>query len=99
ARRARHSFPTRRSSDLPAQDQTSAQTLSIRCADYAGLSNRKGADDAAARLMGAPDFSEPDAQQALLGLTSGKRDDLIVPLLENRSEEHTSELQSRFDLV
>jgi len=57
--------------------------LSIRCADYAGLSNRKGADDAAARLMGAPDFSEPDAQQASLGLTSGKRDDLIVALLEN----------------
>ena len=73
-------------SRLPAKDQTSAQTLSIRCADYAGLSNRNGADDAAARLMGAPDFSEPDAQQALLGLTPGKRDDLIAALLENLQE-------------
>lgn len=70
-------------SRLPAENQTSAQTLSIRCADYAGLSNRKGTDDAAARLMNAPDFSEPDAQQALLGLIPGKRDDLIVGLLEN----------------
>jgi tetratricopeptide (TPR) repeat protein len=73
-------------SRLPAQDQTSAQTLSIRCADYAGLSNGKGADDAAAQLMGAADFSEPDAQQALLGLTPAKRDDLIVALLENLQE-------------
>jgi len=70
-------------SGLPAEDQISAQALSIRCADYAGLSNRKGADDAAARLMSAPDFSGPDAQQALLGLIPGKRDDLIVALLEN----------------
>ena len=73
-------------SRLPAQDQTSAQSLSIRCADYAGLSDRKGADDAAAQLMGASDLSEPDAQQALLGLTPGKRADLIVTLLENLQE-------------
>jgi len=70
-------------SRLPAENQTSAQTLSIRCADFAGLSNRKGTDDAAGRLMDAPDLSEPDAQQALLGLILGKRDDLIVALLEN----------------
>jgi len=70
-------------SRLPSEDQTSAQTLSMRCADYAGLSNRKGADDAAGQLMRAPGFSEPDAQQALFGLIPGKRDDLIVALLEN----------------
>lgn len=70
-------------SRLPAENQTSAQTLSIRCAVYAGLGSRKGADDAAGPLMTAPDFSEPDAQQALLGLIPGKRDDLIVRLLEN----------------
>src|SRR5215470_3706844 len=67
-------------SRLPAEDQTSAQTLSIRCADYGGLSNHKDANHVAALLMNAPDFSEPDAQQALLGLVPGKRDDLIVAL-------------------
>src|SRR6266704_1290971 len=77
-----------RISRLSAEQRNSAQTLSIECADYAGLRTHKGADDAAARLMAAPDFSEPDAQQALLGLLPGKRDDLIVSLLESlRSHE------------
>ncbi len=71
-----------RISRLSAEQRNSAQTLSIECADYAGLRTHKGADDAAARLMAAPDFSEPDAQQALLGLLPAKRDDLIVTLLE-----------------
>lgn len=70
-------------SRLSRENQNSAQTLSIRCADYAGLGNGQGTDDAAARLMASPDFSEPDAQQALLGLIPGKRDDVIVSLLEN----------------
>jgi len=70
-------------SRLSAEIQNSAQTLSIRCADYAGLGNLQGADNAAARLMATSDFSEPDAQQALLGLIPGKRDDLTVTLLES----------------
>jgi tetratricopeptide (TPR) repeat protein len=37
----------------------------------------------AGRLLAAPDFSEPDARQALLGLSAGRRDDVIVSLLEN----------------
>src|SRR4029077_5271559 len=45
--------------------------------------NLQGADNAAARLMATSDFSEPDAQQALLGLIPGKRDDLTVTLLES----------------
>jgi len=69
-------------SRLPTEIQNSAQFLSVRCADYAGLGNRKEADDAAARLLAAPDFSEPDALQALSGLIPGKRDDLMVSLLE-----------------
>ncbi len=68
---------------LSGETQNSAQTLAIRCADYAGLRDRQGADEAAARLLAASDFSEPDAQQALLGLMPGKRDDLIVSLLES----------------
>jgi len=70
-------------SRLPTEQQNTVQIVSIRCADYAGLSNREGTGDAAARLMAAPDFSEPDARQALLGLIPGKRDDLIVSVLEN----------------
>jgi tetratricopeptide (TPR) repeat protein len=66
---------------LSAATQASAQTLSILCADYAGLGDRERTEAAAARLGAHPDFSEPDAQQALLGLIAGKRDDLIVSLL------------------
>jgi tetratricopeptide (TPR) repeat protein len=69
-------------SRLPAESKKSAQALSIRCADYAGLTSRQDTNDAAAQLLAAPDFSEPDAQQALLGLVPGKRYDLIVSLLE-----------------
>jgi tetratricopeptide (TPR) repeat protein len=36
-----------------------------------------------ARLLVDSNFSEPDAQQALLGLRTGKRDDLIISLLES----------------
>src|SRR5438309_524191 len=78
-------------SRLLGEQRKSAQTISIQCADYAGLGNHQATDDAAARLMAAPDISEPDAQQALLGLLPGKRDDLIVSLLES--------LQSRQQLT
>jgi tetratricopeptide (TPR) repeat protein len=70
-------------SKLPADYGASAQTLSIQCADYAGLGERDDAGQAAARLVTSPDFSEPDAQQALLGLVPGKRDDLVVLVLES----------------
>jgi tetratricopeptide (TPR) repeat protein len=70
-------------SRLPEESQTSAQALSILCADYAGLGDRRQTNDAATRLLADPNFSELDVQQALLGLGKGKRDDLIVSLLEN----------------
>src|SRR5882762_6800443 len=70
-------------SRLPEESQASAQALSIICADYAGLGDRKRTDDAAARLLSNPNFSEPDAQQALLGLGAAKRDDLVISLLES----------------
>lgn len=68
---------------LPGDYGASAQTLSIQCADYAGLGQRDDAGQAAERLVTSPDFSEPDAQQALLGLIPGKRDDLVVSVLES----------------
>lgn len=67
---------------LSSENQNSAQTLSLFCADYAALGNRQATDDAATKLLAASDFSEADALQALLGLPRGKRDDLIVTLLE-----------------
>lgn len=67
---------------LSSENQKGVQTLSLFCADYAALGNRQATDDAATKLLSAPDFSETDAQEALLGLTRGKRDDLIVALLE-----------------
>ena len=67
---------------LPQETQASAQALSLLCAGYAGLGIGKETDYATARLLSDPKFSEPDAQQALLGLRPGKRDDLIIALLE-----------------
>jgi len=70
-------------SRLPGESQIGTQELSIVCADYAGLGDRKRTEDAATRLLADPAFSGPDAQQALLGLKAGKRDDLVVELLES----------------
>jgi tetratricopeptide (TPR) repeat protein len=70
-------------SRLPEKNQTSAQALSIICADYAGLGDRRRTDNAAKRLLSDRNFSELDAQQALLGLRAGKRDDQIISLLES----------------
>jgi len=69
-------------SQLSEESQANAQVLSILCGDYAGLGDRERTDDAAARLLSHPNFSEPDAQQALLGLRAGKRNDLVISLLE-----------------
>jgi tetratricopeptide (TPR) repeat protein len=69
-------------SRLPEEVRGQAQTLSILCADYAATGNRQAADDAAARLLADAEFSEADAQQVLLGAGSGKRDDLVILVLE-----------------
>ena len=71
-----------RLSRLSSENQNSAQTMSLLCADYAGLGNRQATDAAVVKLLASSDFSEADAQQALLGLPPRKMDDLIVTLLE-----------------
>ncbi len=68
---------------LPEDTQHSAQGLSLLCADYAGLGDRKRTEEAVAHLLGNPDFSEPDVQQMLPGLRAGQRDDVIVSTLES----------------
>ncbi len=72
-----------RLSRLPAETRQSAQALSIWCADYAGLRDRKGTDETAARLVASNDFTEADARQILAALHVGNRDDVIVELLES----------------
>src|SRR5262245_58435287 len=67
---------------LPAELRDSAQALSISCADYAGLGRGDSASEMARRLIAHPDFSEPDVSAILPALTSGRRDDLSVELME-----------------
>src|SRR5699024_12553899 len=83
-----HSFPTRRSSDLAAGVQDLLLAGVERMARGADL----GADDAI--RLGAAGGERVAAGAGHLGL-----DVCGVDLSLHRSEEHTSELQSRFDLV
>jgi tetratricopeptide (TPR) repeat protein len=73
-------------SRLPAEIRSSAQALSVSCADYAGLGSRERAVEAAEQLRAHPEFSEPDALTILPALTAARRDDLVVRLLEGLGE-------------
>lgn len=70
-------------SQLPSEFAVTTQVVSIQCADYAGLQKFAETSNAVSHLAASPDLSEPDVQQALLGLMPAKRDDLIVSLLES----------------
>lgn len=72
-----------RISVLSAEMRETAQSVSILCADYAALRNRKRTDEAAARLLSRPDLSEADIEQMMVALHVGKRDDIIVSALES----------------
>jgi Flp pilus assembly protein TadD len=67
---------------LPVDTQSSAQALSVLCADFAGLKDRKHTEEAAARLSAA-DLAELDIQQMLPALEAGGRDDLVVSLIQS----------------
>lgn len=73
---------------LPVATKESSQTTSLFCANYAGLGDRRRADDASTRLLAEPDFSEQDVLDALPGLIAGKRNDLIITLLEALRSRH-----------
>ena len=75
-----------RLSRLPAEDQQRSQTLSVRCADYAGLGETSRAEGAAARLLARADMTEADVVSILPVLESHKRDDLEERLLEGLAE-------------
>src|SRR6266568_8340436 len=90
-----------RLSRLPADTRQSAQALSIWCADYAGLGDRKRTDETVARLLVSPEFTEPDARQMLPALHAANRDDVIVSLLENlqKGQRLTPEMQHSLGLA
>src|SRR5207249_10856377 len=91
-----HSFPTRRSSDLSNFDSTKVYPL----VDY--IYPVPGANVGQWGFI-MPDVMEPRALAEvgfvvtqIMGRGTGSRSKAF---LDVRSEEHTSELQSRFDLV
>src|SRR5206468_12120460 len=96
-RRDPHSFPTRRSSDL--QPETRAYRLDVlpnaqEVRSGRLVLDRRGQKQVADALKtGAPELLVRDALTFECGL------ELLAPLALARSEEHTSELQSRSELV
>src|SRR5699024_12834443 len=85
---ALRSFPTRRSSDLRPQADTHRRSHDRALhQEGVGVPGRDGSATAGAATAGA------------LWRWRGADANGGVMVLETRSEEHTSELQSRFDLV
>jgi tetratricopeptide (TPR) repeat protein len=80
--------------NLPQRTQESAQGLSLLCANYAGLGDRKQTDDAFKRLMATSDLSEADLRQMLPTLHGAKREDMVVGVLQvlHKSEQLPADL-------
>jgi tetratricopeptide (TPR) repeat protein len=74
-----------RLSHLAQQLQETAQVLSLKCAGYAALGERKKTDEVLARLLASPDLSEADARQIAPVLQAAKREDAVASLLETIS--------------
>src|SRR5207248_11753919 len=89
-----HSFPTRRSSDLNAARQ---HWLSLPFIGCDGLP-KTGQAWVKRGLLTATIFAPPNAGQALEMLVKAFQTGSVPPE-QTRSEEHTSELQSPYDLV
>src|SRR5699024_11885904 len=98
ARRALHSFPTRRSSDLAGDLLDNANRLATQA--RAPLSAVGRAADSTAELTARLNRDTVPQLNATLEALQGLSRQLEALAAElKRSEEHTSELQSRFDLV
>src|SRR5690606_41166376 len=93
--RVRHSFPTRRSSDLRSPPLTPRTSLARSAASAVPTSvapltgRRRSSPLKKERRSSLPDELETPARHPRAG----------DPLIIKRSEEHTSELQSRENLV
>src|SRR5207249_10764814 len=90
--RALHSFPTRRSSDLGSLGEALGQIYVRKTfppeAEVRTLDMVRRIEDAMAKRIRDLEWMSPETKQQALEKLAGIR-----------SEEHTSELQSRFDLV
>src|SRR5207249_5621468 len=101
AHRDLHSFPTRRSSDLSAYPQywnRNTLVVDLAAASGSGSITLKPAAGSAWPVRLA--FRVTPGSVGLLSVRGDQR--LVIPITPaagKRSEEHTSELQSRFDLV
>src|SRR5207249_11102433 len=84
-----HSFPTRRSSDLLRRAPTAAR---CRLPAIAAAGFGSGSRAASGQLLRVPPAAARAASRRARRAGEG-------PARYRRSEEHTSELQSRFDLV
>src|SRR5207249_10428785 len=84
-----HSFPTRRSSDLRT-GRAAPHSFGFRAG------GQYSAEDCRRALL---NDARSSALPSLLPYSTALLPYCLTPLLPYRSEEHTSELQSRFDLV
>src|SRR5207249_8618103 len=94
-----HSFPTRRSSDLLLLALLDGATDASRVLTDAGAT-RDTVLAALAEVRGSQRVTDPNPEEKYQALERYGRDltDLARGGKLDRSEEHTSELQSRFDL-
>src|SRR5699024_11511493 len=95
APRALHPFPTRRSSDLPRRHYWPCQVPFLGC-------GRRGRDRSlASNCCGVGSISVRQGTSARCAVATHIRPVHTIRCVapHRRSEEHTSELQSRFDLV
>src|SRR5207247_9347779 len=90
------SFPTRRSSDLALIPVVAGGTGFYLRALLDGLFRAPSRDDALRTRLAGREQSRPGSLHRLLRRFDSPAAQAIHP---NRSEEHTSELQSRVDLV
>src|SRR5699024_12857751 len=91
---ARPSFPTRRSSDLPSAQAVRTGRFGSGAGSLAPALFLPDAGDVIGQLL-----ARHAARLGREGLAPGDPLQVHVDVLGGRSEEHTSELQSRFDLV
>src|SRR5699024_12601756 len=87
-----HSFPTRRSSDLRPQEKSRGKQETPTLAQYS-----RDLTQAARQSELDPVIGRDGEIQRIIQILSRRTKN--NPVLIGRSEEHTSELQSRFDLV
>jgi tetratricopeptide (TPR) repeat protein len=72
--------------NLTPEQQKTAQALSLECAAYAALGERKKTDDLLALLLASSDLSEADARQIAPVLQSAKRGDALISILETMAK-------------